>query len=183
MSVHVHRTEGVTRFKGREGTNGAGAGMETRSGVGGKDGDMNGDGVGDGAGTGTRVRRTKERKIGTSTGAGTGGGGVSGTEFETRGRMQDENGDGSGEGKESSGGDGDGDEDGNEDGNENAIAKRGRQAKKRKKPHKSCRRHVGNGGDLDGKSKKRRQGRVGSEAANPDNLENSKDTGGETQDT
>ena len=30
----------------------------------------------------------------------------------------------------------------------------GREAKARKKPHKSCRRHVGKGGDLGGKRKK-----------------------------
>ena len=48
-----------------------------------------------------------------------------------------------------------------------------------KKPHKSCRRHVGNGGDLGGKRKKRRQERVDSVAANPNNLENSKEAGGE----
>ena len=29
--------------------------------------------------------------------------------------------------------------------------------KKRKKPHKSCRRHVGNGGDLSGKREKNRK--------------------------
>ena len=31
------------------------------------------------------------------------------------------------------------------------IGERGREAKKRKKPHRSCRRHVGNGGDLGGR--------------------------------
>ena len=37
------------------------------------------------------------------------------------------------------------------------IGEGGGEAKKRKKPHKSCRRHVGNGGDLGGKRKKRRK--------------------------
>ena len=76
VSVHAHRTEGVTGSKGREGAN------------------RDGNGHGTGAGV------------------------------ETRGRTQD--GDGIGEG--------------------------GREAKKRKKRHNSVRRHVGNGGDLSGKS-------------------------------
>ena len=46
------------------------------------------------------------------------------------------------------------------------------------KPHKNCIRDVGNRGDLGGTRKKRRQERVGSVAANPDNLENSKEAGG-----
>ena len=50
--------------------------------------------------------------------------------------------------------------------------------KKHKKTSKNCRRDVGNGGDLGGKRKKRRQERVGSVAADPDNLENSKEAGG-----
>ena len=54
-----------------------------------------------------------------------------------------------------------------------------REAKKRKKPRKSCRRRVGNGGDLGGKRNKRRQERVGPVAANPGNVENNKETGGE----
>ena len=100
-----------------------------------------------------------------------------------RGRTQDGNGDGSGDKNESSSGDGNGDEDGNGDGNEEGVEEGGGEAKKRKKPHKSCRRDVGNGGDLSGKRKKRRQQRVGSVAAGPDNLENSKEAGGETQGT
>ena len=46
--------------------------------------------------------------------------------------------------------------------------------------HTHTKRHVGNGGDLGGKSKKRRKGRVGPVAANPDNLENNKEAGGVT---
>ena len=42
--------------------------------------------------------------------------------------------------------------------------------KKRKKPHRSCRRDVGNGGDLSGMRKKHRQERVGSVVVNRDNL-------------
>ena len=59
----------------------------------------------------------------------------------------------------------------------------GREATMRKKPHKTCRRHVGNGGDLGGKSKKCRKERVGPVAANPYNLENNKEAGGGAQGT
>ena len=88
--------------------------------------------------------------------------------METRGRTQDGNGNGSGDGNESSSGNGNGEEDGNED----RIGEGGGEAKKCRKPHKSCRRHVGNGGDLGGKRKKRRKERVVPVAANPDNLLN-----------
>ena len=44
------------------------------------------------------------------------------------------------------------------------------EVKKRKKPQNSCRRRAGNGGDMGGKRKKCRKERVGSVAANPDNL-------------
>ena len=87
----------------------------------------------------------------------------------TRGRTQDGNGDGN----ESSSG----------DGNEDGIGEGGREAKKRKKPHTSCRRDVGNGGNFAGNMKICRQERVGSVAANPNNRENSKEGGGEAQDT
>ena len=54
-----------------------------------------------------------------------------------------------------------GDEDVNGDGNEDGIGEGGGEAKMRKKPHKRCRRHVGNGRYLSGeKSKQRREGRV-----------------------
>ena len=54
-------------------------------------------------------------------------------------------------------------------------------AKKRKKPHNSCRRDVGNGEDLGGNRKKRRQESIGSVATDPGNLENSKEAGREAQ--
>ena len=54
----------------------------------------------------------------------------------------------------------------------------GREVKKLKKPHKSCKCHVGSGGDLGGKRKTCRKERFGPLAANPDNLENNKETGG-----
>ena len=49
---------------------------------------------------------------------------------------------------------------------------------KRKKPQNSCRRRAGNGGDMGGKGKKCRKERVGSVAANPDNLGGNKEAGG-----
>ena len=107
---------------------------------------------------------------------------------ETRGRTQDENGDGSEDRNEvtSRYGDGNGDGigdgnysstgDGNGDGHSPRIVLRtraqgretkhrigegGGEAKKRKNRHISCRRDVGNGGDLGGERKKRRQESVG----------------------
>ena len=100
-----------------------------------------------------------------TTGTGTG------TRVETRGRTPDGNWDGSG------------DEDGNGNGNEDRIGEGGREAKNRKEPHKSYRRHVGNGGDLGRKSKTCKKERVGPVGANPDNLENNKEAGGEAQGT
>ena len=96
--------------------------------------------------------------------------------METRRRTVDGNGDGS----EDSSGDGNGDED-NGNGNEDKIGEGGREAKKRKKPQQSCRRHAGNGRDTGGKRKKCRKERVGSVAANPDNLESNKEAGRKAQ--
>ena len=78
------------------------------------------------------------------------------------------------DGNESNSGDGNGDEDGNgngnRNGNEDRIGEGGREAKKRKKAHQVCRRHVGNGGDLGRMSKTSRKERAGPVASNPDNL-------------
>ena len=115
------------------------------------------DGDGDGSGDGARR------------GAGTGVG--------TRRRTRDGNGDGNGDGSEGSSGDGNGDDD-NGNGNENRIGEGGREAKKRKKPQNSGTRRAGNRGDTGGKRKKCRKERVGSVAANPDNLESNKEAGG-----
>ena len=93
--------------------------------------------------------------------------------METRRRTPEGNGDGNGDGTEDRSGDGNGDED-NGKGNEYRIGEGGREAKKRKKPQNSCRRHAGNGGDLGGKRKKCRKERVGPVAANPNNLESNK---------
>ena len=66
---------------------------------------------------------------------------------ETTGRTQD------GDGNESNSGDGNGDEDGNGSGNEDRIGECGGEANKRKKLHKTYKRHVGDGEDLGGKRK------------------------------
>ena len=100
-----------------------------------------------------------------------------GTGVETPGWTQDGNGDGN----DSNTGDGNGDEDGKGNGNEDRIGEGGREAKKHKKPHKRCRRHVVNGRDVGGKREKRRKERVGPVASNPDNLENNKEAGGGAQ--
>ena len=72
----------------------------------------------------------------------------------TRRRTPDLNGDGNGDGSEESSGDGNGDDDnGNGNGNENRIREGGREAKKRMKPQKSCRRRARNEGDTGGKRK------------------------------
>ena len=86
--------------------------------------------------TATWLEANERAKYGDGSGDGVG----TGTGVETRGRTQDENGDGSGDGNESSSGDGNGDEGGNEDGNEDGIKEGGGEAKKCKKPHKSCKR-------------------------------------------
>ena len=105
-------------------------------------------------------------------GAQDGDGNGTGTVMETRRRTPGGNGDRNGDGSEDSSGDGNGD--GSEDssgdgnGNEDRVGEGGREAKKRKKPQNSCRRQVGNGGDLGGKRKKCRKERVGPVAANPD---------------
>ena len=187
VSVQVHRTEGVTGSVGREGANGVGGGVGVEggngdgNGVGGGNGDVNGHGDEDGVGTGTGVEVNEgvQDEIGEcGDGAGTGvGKGV-----ETRRRTPDGNGDGNGDGSEDSSGDGNGDED-NGNGNEDRIGEVGREMKKRKKPQNSCRRRVGNGGDLGEKRENCRNERVGLGAANPDSLESNKEAGGRAQGT
>ena len=112
----------------------------------------NGDGNGVGGGNGNEVggggerrsaRGERGREWGRS-GAGTG----TRRGVETPGRTQDGNGDGSGDRNGSSSGDGNGDEDVNRNRNEDRVGEDGRGAKKRKKPHKSCRCHVENEGNL-----------------------------------
>ena len=165
-SVQAHRTGGVTGSEGQEGANGVGGGMES--------------GVGTETVTGTYTvkgterererergwKRTEERRTGTGTGVG------------IRRRTPDGNGDGNGDVSEDCSGDRNGDDD---NGNENRIGEGGRGTKKRKKPQNSCRRRAGNGGDMGGKRKKCRKERVGSVAANSDNLGSNKEAGGGAQ--
>ena len=115
---------------------------------------------------------------GNGDGAGTGTGTGVGTRSQTPDGNGDGNGDGDGDGSEDCSGDGNGDGD---TGNENWIGEGGREAKKRKKPQNSCRRRAGNGRDRSGKRKKCRKERVGSVAANPDNLGSNKEAGGGAQ--
>ena len=134
---------------------------------------MNGDGDGDGAGMGTGVEAIERTQDGNGDGSGDGAG--TGTELEARRQTQDGNGNGSEGGNESSSGDGDGIEDG--------IGEGGGEGTKPNKSHKICRRDEGNEGDLGVKIKKPRQEGVGSVAADPDNLENSKKAGREARGT
>ena len=176
VSLQAHRTEGVTGPEGQEGTIGiggrigVGGGNGDGNGVGGGNGNVNGHGDGVGAGTATGVEVNEGAQDGT--GAGTG--------VETRRQTPDGNGDGNGDGSEDSSGDGNGYED---NGNKDRIGEGGTEAKKRKKPQNSCRRHVGNGGYLSGKRKKCRKERVGPVAANLDDLESKKEAGGGAQGT
>ena len=99
-----------------------------------------------------------------------GAGTETGTGVETRGETKDGNGDGRGDRNESSSGDGNGGKYENGNGNEDRI---GRAEERRRSARNRTRVVVdGNGGDLGGKRKTRRQERVGS--VNPEDLENSK---------
>ena len=137
-----------------------------------------GDGDRAGTGTGTGVKVNEGAQDGNGDGSGDGAGGGVGT----RRRIPDGNGDGDGDGdgSEDSSGEGNGDDD-NGNGNENRIKEGGKEAKKRRKPQNSCRRRPGNWGDTGGKRKIYRKERVGSVAANLDNLESNKEAGGEAQ--
>ena len=141
---------------------------------------MNGQGDGARVGTGTGVEVNEGAQD--ENGGGSGGGAGTGTGVETRRRTPDGNGDGNGDGSEDSSGGGNGDED-NGNGNEDRIGEGEREAKKHKKPQSSCRRHVGNGGNLGGKSKQYRKERVSPVAANPDNLESNEEARGGAQGT
>ena len=167
VSVHAHRTEGITGSEEREGANGVGVGI----GVGGGNGDGNGVGAGTGTGKGTEVEVNEGAQDGN--GDGSGDGEQTGTGVETRRRTKG----GKWDGNENSRGDGNRYDDGN--GNEDRIGEGGREAKKRKKRTRvGCRRRVGQGRNLGGKRKKCRKEKVGPVAADPDNLENNKEAGG-----
>ena len=194
VSVQAHRTGGVTGFEGQEGANGVGGGIGVGggngdgNGVGGGNGEVNGPGDGDGAGAGAGAGAGTGTGVEVNEGAqdvngdGSGDGAGTGTGVETCRLTPDGNGDGNGDGSEDSSGDVNGDED-NGNRNEDRIGEGGREAKKRKKPQNSCRRQVGNGGDLGGKRKTCRKERVGPVAANSDHLESNKEAEGGAQGT
>ena len=170
-SVQAHRTGGVTGSEGQEGANGVGGVLE--SGVGTET--VTGTWTVMGTGTERERERGMEVNKGVQDGNGDGAGAGTGTGVGTRSRTSDGNGNGDGDGSEDCSGDGNGDGD---NGNENRFGEGGREAKKRKKPQNSCRRRAGNGGDMGGKRKKCRKERVGSVAANPDNLGSNREAGG-----
>ena len=173
---------GVTGSEGQERANGVGGGIGVESGNGDGNGDVNGHGDGDGAGAGTgvEVKEGAQDGNGDGSGDGAGTGTGTGTGVGTRRRTPDGNGDGNGDGSEDSSGDGNGDDD-NGNGNENKFGEAGREANKCKEPQNSYRRRTVNGGHTGGKKKKCRKERVGSVAANPDNLESNKEAGGGAQ--
>ena len=145
VSMHAHRTKGVTESEGREEANGVGEiGVEGGNGdgnrVGGENGDVDGVGGGSGAGTGTGLEVNEGAKYGNGDGSRDGAEMGTGMGVETRGRSRDGNGYGSGDRNESSFGDENGDEDGNGDENNGGIEEGGGEVKKRKKPHKNYRR-------------------------------------------
>ena len=171
-SVQAHRTGGVTGSEGQEGANGVGGGIGVGGGNGDGNGDVDGQGDGDGAGAGagTGVEANEGAQDGNGDGSGDGSGDGAGTGTGTgvgiRRRTPDGNGDGNGD---------------DDNGNENRIGEGGRGTKKRKKPQHSCRRRAGSGGDMGGKRKKCRKERVGSVAANSDNLGSNKEAEGGAQ--
>ena len=173
-SVQAHRTGGVTGSEGQERANGVGGGIGVGGGNGHGNGIVDGHGDGDGAGAGTGVEVNEGAQDGSEDGARTG----TGTGVGTRSRTPDGNGNGNGDGSEDCSSDGNRDRD---NGNENRIGGGGREAKKRNKPQNNCRRRAGNGGDMSGKGKKCRKERVGSVAANPDNLGSNKEAAGGAQ--
>ena len=177
-SVQAHRTGGVTGSEGQEGANGVGGGIGVGGGNGDDNGDGDGKGDGDGAGAGAGVEANEGAQDGNGDGSGDGEGTGMGTGVGIRRRPPDGNGDGNGDISEDCSGDGNGDDD---NWNENKTGEGGRGAKKRKKPQNSCRRRAGNGGDMGGKRTKCRKERVGSVAANSDNLGSNKEAGGGAQ--
>ena len=117
-------------------------------------------------------QRGRERSWGRGrSGSGNGGGGERRSAGWERGRERGRDGDGDGDGGGSE------DSRGGRNGNEDIIWEGGREAGKRKKPQNSCRRHVGNEGDIIGGKREKCGKRVGPVAANPDNLESNKEAG------
>ena len=136
VSVDAHRTEGVTESEGREGANGVrggigvGGGNGDGNGVGGGNADMNGDGDGDGTGTGTAtgVEVNEGAKYGNGDGGGDPGAITKWKRGRERGRKREQfqrrTETRMGTGTETRAGLGGAEE----------------RSKKRKKPHKNCRR-------------------------------------------
>ena len=162
MGTETVTRGGVTGSEGQEGANGAGGGIGVGGGNGDGNGDANGHGDGDGAGTGTGMVVNEGAQDGNGDGSGDVAGAGTGTGVGTRSRTPDRNGD-------------------DDNGNENRIGEGGWEGKKRKKPHNSCRRRAGNGGDTGGNKNKCRKERIGSVAANPDYLGSNKEAGGGAQ--
>ena len=181
-SVQAHRTGGVTGSEGQKEANGVGGEIGVGGGNRDGNGDVDGQVDGDGAGAGTGVEANEGAQDGnedeSGDGSGDGAGTGTGTGVGIRRRTPDGNGDGNGDVSEDCSGDGNGDDD---NGNENRIGEGGRGTKNRKSSQNSCRRRAGNGGDMGGKRKKCRKERVGSVAANSDNLGSNKETEGEAQ--
>ena len=79
VSLHSHRTEGVTGSEGWKGANGVGVGIGAGGGNGdegggeGRNEEMNGDGEGDGAGTGTGMEANEGTQNRNGDGSGDGG--------------------------------------------------------------------------------------------------------------
>ena len=181
-SVQAHRTGGVTGSEEQEGANRVGGGIRVGGGNGDGNGDVDGQGDRDGAGARTGVEANEGAQDGNGDGSGDGSGDGAGTGTGTgvgiRRRTPDGNGDGNGDVSEDCSGDGNGDDD---NGNENMIGEGVRGTQKRKKQQFSCRRRAGNGGDMGGKRTKCKKERVGSVAANSDNLGSNKEAGGGAQ--
>ena len=177
VSVHAHRTEGVTGSENREGANEVGRGIRVGSeigvgggigvggeiGVGGGNRDVNGDGDGDGAGTRTGVEVNGGTQDGNVEGSGDGGGdpwmniGWKWGRERRRKRKQER--------------------EWERERERGRVREGGEEVKKHKKTYKRCRRDVGNREDLGGKINIYIQERVGSVPADPHKLKNGNEAG------
>ena len=141
--------------------------MNTHTGVGGGNGDVNGHyGDGDGPGAGTRVKVNEGSQDGNRDGGG---------DLLYCRQTQDGSGDENGDGSEDSSGDGNGKE------NEDRIGERRRSARNRTRVVDA----MWETGEtwVGGKRETRRKEMIGPVAASPDNLENNKEAGGGAQGT
>ena len=172
-SVQAHRTGGVTGSEGQEGANGVGGGIGVEGGNGDGNGDVDGHGDGDGAGAGAGVEVNEGAQDVNGNRAGTG----TGTRVRTRRRTPD--GKGTGTGMEArivaEMGTGTGIT-GTRVGSGRAEGRR-KSARNRKIAVDAVRET----GETWVESEKCRKERVGSVAANPDNLGSNKEAGGGAQ--